>query len=203
MKSSRIGSWCSPTRLSPLHRKSRIRHWDSFWILRTSMSPSVEANFKSCKIYLFWKRKFKEKHNCKFWLTKCLSVESPPPTGKSNIYNLNLEWPWLWHGLGLVYDLDLRHVKTKLNWCPSSQMSIFQGMTLTLTQWLWYFRYGQDALPWQKWSFYCSKGSAVYAILVTDLWHGSDYIGKITLILWQVNLCKLGLIMWSASDYPR
>ena len=34
---------------------------------------------------------------------------------------------WLWN------DHDLRHVKTKLNWCPGSQISIFQF--LTSTQW--------------------------------------------------------------------
>ena len=58
-------------------------------------------------------------------------------------------WPNLWPWPQTTH--------TDLNWCPSSQISIFHEMTLTLTQWPWYVnlpRYCQDVPPHQKWSFY-------------------------------------------------
>ena len=57
-------------------------------------------------------------------------------------------WPWPWT------------TQTKLNCCPGSKINISDEMTLTLTQWpdthSWH-RYGQDAIPYQKWSFYVNS----------------------------------------------
>ena len=60
---------------------------------------------------------------------ECFSVEGPPPTCQQKVKHLqfDLEWPWP------------QTSQTKLNWCPGSKISIFHDMTLTLTQWPWYW----------------------------------------------------------------
>ena len=66
-------------------------------------------------------------------------AELPLANRMSNINNLTLELPWPWDDLDLVcdhdlvYDLDPKTCKTKLNWCPNSHISIFQYMIWTLT----------------------------------------------------------------------
>ena len=64
---------------------------------------------------------------------------------KSNTYNFTLEWPWP------SFSPWPWACRNKLNWCPGSEISIFNFMTLVLTQWHWSWpRYGQDVPPYQN-----------------------------------------------------
>ena len=74
---------------------------------------------------------------------------------ESHTYNLTLEWPWSWYDLDLIYDLGLRQIKLSLTDVQVAKLPFSMRWPwpndLDIQTWP---RYGQDIIPYQKWSFY-------------------------------------------------